>query len=48
MALLTLNASLPALEALIALTPKTTTKKKIDPRLSHDIRCDVLLFTRAQ
>ena len=39
MALSTLNLPLPALEDLISLTPK-----KIGPRLTRDIRRDILLL----
>jgi hypothetical protein len=51
MALSTLNPPLPAVEDLTAPTPrppqptpKTPTKKKLGPRLSRDIRRDILLL----
>jgi hypothetical protein len=51
MSLSTLNPPLQALEDLITLTPqppqpipKTPTKKKLGPRLSRDIRRDILLL----
>jgi Transposase len=51
MSLSTLNPPLPALEDLITLTPqspqpipRTPTKKKLGPRLSRDIRRDILLL----
>jgi hypothetical protein len=51
MSLSTLNPPLPALEDLIPLTPrppqltpKIPTKKKLGPRLSRDIRRDILLL----
>jgi hypothetical protein len=43
MALSTLNPPLPALEDLITLTPRPA-KKKIGPRLTRDIRRDILLL----
>ena len=43
MALSTLNPSLPTLEDLITLTPRPA-KKKIGPRLTRDIRRDILLL----
>jgi hypothetical protein len=43
MALSTLNPPLLALEDLIILTPRPT-KKKIGPRLTRDIRRDILLL----
>jgi hypothetical protein len=44
MALSTLNPSLPALEDLITLTPRPLPPKKIGPRLTRDIRRDILLL----
>lgn len=51
MTLSTLNPPLPALEDLSALTPRppqsaprTPTRKKLGPRLSWDIRRDILLL----
>jgi len=44
MALSTLNPPLPALEDLITLTPRRTPKKKIGPRLTRDIRRNILLL----
>jgi hypothetical protein len=44
MALSTLNPSLPALEDLITLTPRPPPPKKIGPRLTRDIRRDILLL----
>ena len=43
MALSTLNPPLPALEELITLTPRPA-KKKIGPRLTRDIRRNILLL----
>jgi hypothetical protein len=44
MALSTPNPPLPALEDLITLTPRRSTPKKIGPRLTRDIRRDILLL----
>ena len=44
MALSTLNSPLPALEDLITLTPRRPPKKTIGPRLTRDIRRDILLL----
>jgi hypothetical protein len=44
MALSLLNASLPALEDLITLTPRRSPSKKVGPRLTRDIRRDILLL----
>jgi hypothetical protein len=44
MALSTLNASLPAPEDLITLTPRHSPSKKVGPRLTRDIRRDILLL----
>jgi hypothetical protein len=44
MALSTLNPPLPALEDLITLTPRPPSPKKIGPRLTRDIRRDILLL----
>jgi hypothetical protein len=44
MALSTLNASLPALEDLITLTSRRSPSKKVGPRLTRDIRRDILLL----
>jgi hypothetical protein len=43
MTLSTLNPPLPALEGLITLTP-CPARKKIGPRLTRDIRRDILLL----
>ena len=45
MALSTLNPPLPVLEDFIALTPRPP-KKKIGPRLTRDIRRDILLLRK--
>jgi len=39
-----LSPPLPALEDLIALTPRRSSPKKIGPRLTRDIRRDILLL----
>jgi hypothetical protein len=44
MALSTLNPPLPALEDLIIFTPPRPPPKKIGPRLTHDIRRNILLL----
>jgi hypothetical protein len=44
MALSTLNPPLPALEDLITLTLRRPTPKKIGPRLTRDIRRNILLL----
>jgi hypothetical protein len=44
MALFTLNPPLSALEDLITLTSRRSTPKKIGPRLTRDIRRDILLL----
>jgi hypothetical protein len=40
----TLHASLPALEDLITLTPCRSSSKIVSPRLTRDIRRDILLL----
>jgi hypothetical protein len=44
MALSILNASLPAPEDLITLTSRHSPSKKVGPRLTRDIRRDILLL----
>jgi hypothetical protein len=44
MALSILNASLPALEDLITLTSRRSPSTKVGPRLTRDIRRDILLL----
>ena len=44
MALSTLNPPLPALEDLITLPPRRPPPKKIGPRLTRDIQCDILFL----
>ena len=44
MALSVLNASLPAPDDLITLTQRRSPSKKVGPRLSRDIRRDILLL----
>jgi hypothetical protein len=44
MALSTLNPPLPTLEDLLTLTPPRPPPKKVGPRLTRDIRRDILLL----